>query len=55
MQEDLVRMGFMKQEADAALAQKSASQAARVARRRKEEVQKQFRMATTPNGLEVED
>ena len=49
-----MRMGFMKQEADAALAQKSASQAARVARRRKEVIQKEFRMATTPNGLEVD-
>ena len=47
-------MGFMKQEADAALAQKSASQAARIARRRKEEIQKEFRIATTPNGLQVQ-
>ncbi len=48
-----MRMKLMKVEADAALAQKSAAQAARVARRRKEEVRKEFRMATTPNGLEV--
>ena len=53
VQEDLVRMGLMKVEADAALAQKSAAQAARAARRRKEEVRQEFRMATTPNGLEV--
>ena len=48
-----MRMGIMKVEADAALAQKSAAQAARSARRRKEEVRKEFRMATSPNGLEV--
>ena len=48
-----MRMDFMKAQADAALAQKSAAQAARAARRRKEEVRKEFRMATTPNGLEV--
>ena len=48
-----MRMGLMKVEADAALAQKSAAQAARASRRRKEEVRKEFRMATTPNGLEV--
>ena len=48
-----MRMGIMKVEADAALAQKSAAQAARAARRRKEDVRKEFRMATSPNGLEV--
>ncbi len=48
-----MRMGLMKVEADAALAQKSAAQAARAARRRKEEVRKECRMATSPNGLEV--
>lgn len=48
-----MRMGIMKVEADAALAQKSAAQAARAARRRKEEVRKEFRVAMTPNGLEV--
>lgn len=46
-------MGLMKPEADAALAQRSAVQAARAARRRKEEPRKQFREATTPNGLQV--
>lgn len=53
MQEELVGLSLMKPEADAALAQKSAAQAARAARRRKDTALKEFRSATTPNGLEV--
>ena len=43
----------MKPEADAALQQKSAAQAARAARRHKTEARKEFRSAITPNGLQV--
>ena len=52
-QEELVGMALMRPEADAALAQRSTVQAAKAARRRKEEPRKQFREATTPNGLQV--
>ena len=43
----------MKPEADAALKQKSAAQAARAARRHKTDTHKDFRSAITPNGLQV--
>ena len=43
----------MKPEADAALKQKSAAQAARAARRHKTEARKEFRSAITPSGLQV--
>ena len=52
-QDELVELRHMKPEADAALQQKSAAQAARAARRHKTEARKEFRSAITPNGLQV--